>query len=80
MADELGIMIWQDMMFAVALYPSTQNYLESVTEEVTQQVRRLATHPSVAVWAGNNENEAAITGNWYSKILFRSVNFKNLET
>ncbi|CAM5139754.1 unnamed protein product [Natator depressus] len=64
--DELGIMIWQDFMFACALYPTDQNYLESVRAEVTHQVKRLKSHPCIILWSGNNENEAAIAGNWFS--------------
>ncbi|XP_075005752.1 beta-mannosidase isoform X3 [Calonectris borealis] len=64
--DELGIMIWQDFMFACALYPTDQNYLESVRAEVFHQVRRLKSHPSIILWSGNNENEAAIASNWFS--------------
>lgn len=65
LADELGILIWQDFMFACSMYPTIPEFLESVTKEVTQQVRRLHHHPSVVIWAGNNENEAALRGNWY---------------
>ncbi|XP_074888062.1 beta-mannosidase isoform X2 [Buteo buteo] len=64
--DEIGIMIWQDFMFACALYPTDQNYLESVRAEVSHQVRRLKSHPSIILWSGNNENEAAIASNWFS--------------
>ncbi|KAK9882762.1 hypothetical protein WA026_023184 [Henosepilachna vigintioctopunctata] len=64
-ADELGIMIWQDFMFACALYPSRQDFLDDVIQEVRHQVKRIGSHPSVVMWAGNNENEAAIHGNWY---------------
>ncbi|XP_069711079.1 beta-mannosidase [Phaenicophaeus curvirostris] len=64
--DELGIMIWQDFMFACALYPTDKNYLESVRAEVSHQVRRLKSHPSIILWSGNNENEAAIANNWFS--------------
>ena len=38
LADELGIMIWQDFMFSDALYPADTPFLESVTQEVTYQV------------------------------------------
>ncbi|KAK6639866.1 hypothetical protein RUM43_008141 [Polyplax serrata] len=64
-ADELGILIWQDMMFACSMYPATDDFLDNVKTEVKQQVRRLQHHPSIAIWAGNNENEAALRGNWY---------------
>ena len=52
LADELGIMIWQDFMFACALYPSNDEFLKSVDSEVITQVRRLQHHPSIAIWAG----------------------------
>ncbi|XP_054846408.1 beta-mannosidase [Eublepharis macularius] len=64
--DELGIMIWQDFMFACALYPTDQSYLDSVRAEITHQVKRLKSHPSIILWSGNNENEAAIASNWFS--------------
>ncbi|XP_015514937.1 beta-mannosidase [Neodiprion lecontei] len=64
-ADEYGIMIWQDFMFACAMYPTTDDFLDSVRQEVVQNVRRLQHHPSIAIWAGNNENEVALYGNWY---------------
>lgn len=67
-ADEYGILIWQDMMFACALYPTDPQFLSSVQVEIRQQVRRLQHHPSIALWAGNNENEAAITGLWWPEL------------
>lgn len=74
-ADEYGIMIWQDFMFACAMYPTTEEFLKSVREEVIQNVRRLKNHPSIVLWAGNNENEAALYDNWYgteSKQIYRT--------
>ncbi|CAK9253539.1 unnamed protein product, partial [Sphagnum jensenii] len=68
LADELGIMIWQDFMFACALYPTDANFLKSVDVEIVQQVRRLQHHPSIAIWAGNNENEAALMSPWYGEV------------
>ncbi|XP_071743985.1 beta-mannosidase isoform X2 [Lepeophtheirus salmonis] len=68
LADSLGILIWQDFMFACSLYPSDKDFLIDVKEEVIQQVRRLQYHASIAIWAGNNENEAALSGNWYNTL------------
>eukprot|EP00095_Tigriopus_kingsejongensis_P004036 maker-scaffold5_size1054832-snap-gene-4.13 protein:Tk04036 transcript:maker-scaffold5_size1054832-snap-gene-4.13-mRNA-1 annotation:"Beta-mannosidase" len=65
MADEFGILIWQDFMFACSMYQANDDFLSSVNHEVRSQIRRLQTHASVALWAGNNENEAALRGNWY---------------
>lgn len=68
LADELGIMIWQDFMFACALYPNTKRFLQNVQLEVIQQLEALQHHPSIAVWAGNNENEAAYSQRWWKQI------------
>jgi len=65
LADEYGIMIWQDFMFACAMYPTSWDFLENVQQEIVQNVMRLKNHPSIVLWAGNNENEAALFGNWY---------------
>ncbi|XP_050523227.1 beta-mannosidase isoform X2 [Daktulosphaira vitifoliae] len=63
--DKYGIMIWQDIMFACGMYPAHKSFLNLVKVEVKQQIRRLQYHPSIVLWAGNNENEAALRGNWY---------------
>ena len=65
LADELGLMVWQDMMFACSMYPVDAAFLTSVRAEVRTQVWRLQHHPSIVLWAGNNENEAALRQNWY---------------
>ncbi|HEY8240492.1 MAG TPA: glycoside hydrolase family 2 protein, partial [Kiritimatiellia bacterium] len=55
--DQCGILVWQDFMFACALYPGDAQFLESVRHEAEYQVKRLRNRPSVALWCGNNENE-----------------------
>ena len=57
LCDELGIMVWQDFMFACAAYPEIDSIIDSVKEEVKQNVNRLQNHPCIAIWCGNNENE-----------------------
>ncbi|MEO8177711.1 MAG: glycoside hydrolase family 2 protein [Deltaproteobacteria bacterium] len=57
LCDELGILVWQDFMFACSLYPSDPAFLANVREEAILAVRRLRNHASLALWAGNNENE-----------------------
>jgi len=61
-------MIWQDMMFACSMYPANEEFLNNVGVEVKQQIRRLQHHPSIVLWAGNNENEVALKSNWYNTI------------
>ena len=53
--DELGILIWQDFMFACSMYPAYDEFLLSVTKEAEYNIKRLRSHPSVALWVGNNE-------------------------
>lgn len=62
LCDERGIMVWQDFGFACARYPMThQPFHESVKAEAAHNIRRLAAHPSLVVWCGNNEMEQ---GSW----------------
>ncbi len=55
LADEHGILLWQDFMFANGMYPGDSAFLANVRAEATDQVRRLRGHPSLALWCGNNE-------------------------
>lgn len=54
--DELGILVWQDFMFACASYPTYPDFLSSVETEARQVIRRLRNHPSLIIWCGNNED------------------------
>jgi beta-mannosidase len=54
--DELGILVWQDFMFACAMYPAHDDFLTSVRLEAEQAVRRLRHHACLALWCGNNED------------------------
>lgn len=55
LCDKMGILVWQDMMFACAMYPGDKKFVSNVEEEVTQQVKRLRNHACIALWCGNNE-------------------------
>jgi beta-mannosidase len=59
LADELGLLVWQDFMFACSMYPGDEAFIENVRREAVENVRRLRNHASLALWAGNNEIEAA---------------------
>lgn len=52
---EKGIMIWQDFMFACSIYPGDAHFLNLVQQEAEYQVPRIATHPNIAYFNGNNE-------------------------
>ena len=59
LCDEKGLLVWQDFMFACAMYPGDQEFLKSVEQEAEFNVKRLRGHPSIALWCGNNEVRSA---------------------
>ncbi len=67
LCDELGLMVWQDFMFACNLYPATPEFLAEVEAEVRENVLRLNHHPCLALWCGDNEVVAAL--DWYEESL-----------
>lgn len=58
LCDEKGVLVWQDFMFACAPYPDDEAFVAAVRTEADAQIRRLRHHPSMALWCGNNENQA----------------------
>ena len=57
LCDRHGVLVWQDFMFACAMYPENDAFAAEVDLEARYQVRRLRSHPSLALWCGNNENQ-----------------------
>ena len=55
--DELGLMVWQDFMFACAVYDLTLEFEANIRAEFADNIRRLRHHASLALWCGNNEME-----------------------
>ena len=55
LADENGILIWQDFMFACTTYPHDTAFQKRVEEEAVYNIKRLRNHPCLALWCGNNE-------------------------
>lgn len=56
LCDELGLLVWQDFMFACGMYPAHPEFLLNVRAEVEANVRRLRHHACIALWCGNNED------------------------
>ncbi|KAF8474183.1 beta-mannosidase [Kalaharituber pfeilii] len=54
--DELGLLVWQDFLFGCGNYPAFPSLLESIKREATANVKRLRHHPSIVIFAGNNED------------------------
>ena len=55
LCNKYGLLVWQDFMFACAMYPGNDSFLRSVEEEAIYNVKRIRNHPSLALWCGNNE-------------------------
>lgn len=63
LCDELGLLVWQDFMFACGNYPDGE-FLENVRKEAEYQVKRLRGRTSLALWCGDNECRATWRGSW----------------
>ncbi|MDT5121008.1 MAG: beta-mannosidase [Acidobacteriota bacterium] len=59
LCDEMGLLVWQEFMFACSMYPGDQAFLDNVRAEAIDNVKRLRNHPSIVIWCGNNEVETA---------------------
>lgn len=66
--DELGLMVWQDFMFACAVYELNDEFEENITNEFIDNIRRIRHHACLALWCGNNEMEMFMDNNlWTSE-------------
>lgn len=65
LCDEMGLMVWQDFMFACHLYPSTPDFLAEVDAEVRDVVGRINHHACIALWCGDNELIGAL--GWFEE-------------
>ncbi len=59
--DRLGLIVWQDLMYACNVYDLTREFEENIIEETKDNVKRIRHHASLGLWCGNNELESA----WY---------------
>ena len=55
--DELGLVVWQDFMFACAVYDLTDEFDENIRAELADNIKRIRHHASLGLWCGNNEME-----------------------
>ena len=56
LCDKKGILVWQDFMYACAMYPGDELFLKNAEKEAEDQLLRLRNHPSIVLFCGNNEN------------------------
>lgn len=54
--DRLGLLVWQDFLFACGNYPASKDFMANVETEARQQLKRVGHHACLALWAGNNED------------------------
>ena len=58
--DELGLLVWQDFMFACSSYELDEEFERNISEEVRQNVKRIRHHACLGLWCGNNEMETQV--------------------
>ncbi len=71
-ADELGLMVWQEFAFGGGLVPGDKAFQGNVRVEAIQQVKRLRDHPSIVLWCGNNEVETS-WDSWDDRLDFKKL-------
>ncbi len=63
LCDRNGILVWQDFSMGCSIYPQDDEFAEKIRKEVKSVVVKLRSHPCIALWAGNNENDIAFEWN-----------------
>ena len=78
--DELGLVVWQDCMFACASYELDDEFDANIRAEITDNVRRIRHHACLGLWCGNNEMETqTLDGCWKPSIKQRADYLKIFE-
>lgn len=78
--DSLGILVWQDFMFAGSTYPYSDEYLANVREEAKKHVIKYKNHPSLALWCGNNEiSEGYYNWGWQKSMNWSDEDYKEMK-
>ncbi|MCU4174253.1 beta-mannosidase [Carboxylicivirga sp. N1Y90] len=79
LADEKGILIWQDFMFACTMYPSDDEFFSNIEDEAEYNIKRLRNHASLALWCGNNEIKVGWDNwGWQNKYNYDEADQKEL--
>lgn len=74
--DRNGIMIWQDFAMACSHYPQTEEFIQNIKKEVVSVIRKLRCHPSIVLWAGDNEDDLTYSylgGDPISNVISREI-------
>ncbi len=77
--DEMGLMVWQDLMFACADIPEDDPaFVELTRKEITYQICRLRNHPSIVYWCGGNEKTGSYglqicRGDYFVDVILRGL-------
>ena len=78
--DSLGILVWEDFMYAGTMYPYDEAFLENARIEAEEQVKRLASHPSLALWCGGNEiSEGYYNWGWQKSLNWSEEDDKTIK-
>ena len=78
--DEMGLMVWQDFLFACAVYNLTDEFEDNIRAEFADNIERLRHHASLALWCGNNEMEMFVErGLWVKTPIQKSDYVKMYE-
>lgn len=61
LCDKNGILVWQDFSMGCTIYPQDITFQQKIKTEAEKVIRRLRHHPSLVLWAGNNENDVSLS-------------------
>ncbi len=60
LCDQHGIMVWHDFMMGCTMYPQDEGFMKKIEDEAIKAITRIRRHPSLVLWAGNNENDVSL--------------------
>jgi len=76
--DELGLIVWQDFMYACAAYNLTPSFEKNIIEETRQVIKRLRHHASLGLWCGNNELETQVLDGVWKHTLKQKADYTKM--